>query len=277
MDHATSIFIGTDGFELFCQSWSPDKVPKAAIAIVHGVGEHSDRYTNVIPPLVERGYALASYDQRGHGRSPGKLGHIEGWYDYREDLHLFVQQTREQFRGVPFFLFGHSMGGLVAVDYALHHQEELNGLIISSPALAINGERLLTVVANSLNRVVPSASFNSMLNSAGISRIPEVVKAYVDDPLTHSKVTPRWLSELLQTSKWAHGHASELTLPFLMTHGTADKIVPIDGTKRFFANASSADKELITYQDAYHEPHNDLIHEEAVGNIGDWVEARVKG
>lgn len=277
MNHATSTFVGIDGSELFCQSWLPAQEAKASIAIVHGVGEHSDRYTNLIPYLVERGYALFSYDQRGHGRSPGKLGHIEGWHEYREDLHLFIQQAREQFDGLPFFLFGHSMGGLVALDYALHYQAELSGLIVSSPSLALQGERLLSIVANSLNRIVPRAAFTSTVNAASISRIPETVKAYVDDPLTHAKVTPRWLSQLIQTSRSVHERAPELTLPLLMTHGTADKIVPIDGTQRFFANVRSADKDLITYKDAYHEPHNDLIHEEAARNIGDWVDARING
>ena len=273
MQHATSTFTGSDNIELFCQSWLPDAEPRAAIIIVHGVGEHSDRYANIVPHLVDCGYAVHSYDQRGHGRSPGKRGHIEGWHEYREDLHSFVQTIEQE----KIFLFGHSMGGLVVLDYAIHYPETVRGVMVSSPALAIYGESILDLIVKPLNWLLPRVSLPSAVDSAGLSRIPEVVKAYKDDPLVHARVTPRWLYELMHTSHWVHKNGSRLKMPLMMTHGSADRVVPIEGTKSFFTSTGSMNKALFIYPDAFHEPHNDLIHEDVAHNIGDWVNERLTG
>jgi alpha-beta hydrolase superfamily lysophospholipase len=240
---------------------------------VHGLGEHSGRYGNLIDVLIPQGIGVHSYDQRGHGRSPGTVGHIDSWSEYREDLRCFVEQVRGQ---IPLFLFGHSMGGLVALDYALHYPADLNGLLLSSPALAVDNETMLRFVAATIGRILPNMPIRSGLDVDGLSRNQDVVQRYKDDELVHGKVTPRWLGELLATIDWVHEHAAQLAMPLLMTHGTADRLVPFRGTQRFFDSAASTDKQLIIYPDTYHEPHNDINYPEAVDNIRTWLNKRLE-
>src|SRR5512137_1417329 len=117
MQHIEGSFRGVGGLELYRRCWQPESEPRAAVVLVHGVGEHSGRYMNVVGPLVEDGYAVYSYDQRGHGVSPGPRVHIDRWTEYREDLTTYVSDVAEQVGDVPVVLYGHSMGSLVVLDY----------------------------------------------------------------------------------------------------------------------------------------------------------------
>ncbi len=135
--HHESKFTGNGGMELYYQTWSPETQPRAVLAIVHGFGEHSDRFMNLVTPLIEHGFAVASYDQRGNGRSPGQRGHINRFSEYREDLACFLAEVNKMWPGLPLFLYGHSMGSLIVMDYILRMQpQNITGLITSGTTLA---------------------------------------------------------------------------------------------------------------------------------------------
>ena len=170
-------FRGSGDLELFWQTWLPDTKPRAVVAIVHGFGEHSGRYGNVVNYLVPRGFAVAAYDLRGHGRSQGPRGLILSWDEYRDDTRLFLESVRPDSPGAPVFLYGHSLGGLIALDYVLHMPEGLRGVIASGPVLGPPGvSPFLLMLARVLTVVTPRLSLDSGLDATALSRDPAVVR-----------------------------------------------------------------------------------------------------
>ena len=158
---------------LFRREWRPDASASAAVVLVHGFGEHSGRYENVGPALSARGIAVHAYDQRGHGRSAGRRGHIDAWADYHGDLEDTVGRIRAaDATGTPVFLYGHSMGGLVVLEYALRKPERLAGLIVSAAPLRPGNVAgpLKVAMARVLSRLVPGFSLDLGLEAADLSR-----------------------------------------------------------------------------------------------------------
>ncbi|MDH5218007.1 MAG: lysophospholipase [Gammaproteobacteria bacterium] len=275
MKHKTGSFTGHNSLELFWQSWEPEQDTKATLVLVHGVGEHSGRYENLINHLVDRGFAIYGYDLRGHGRSKGRKGYINSWEDYRQDLHLFVQQFASQTQQL--FLMGHSLGGLIALDYVNKYPQDVQGIIASSPPMSLaTGSRVLRIIATILNILLPKWQFGVPFNPDGLSRIPTVIQAYLDDPLVHNQITARWVIEGFRTIERLTQSAWGIEAPVLLTHGGADSIVPIEGTRSFYEVLDSEDKEFIFYPDSKHEPHNDSNWKEAVENISNWLEKQLK-
>ena len=132
--HEEGRLAGTAGVELYWQGWLPDAEPRALVVIAHGASEHSARYSHVAERLVAAGYAVYALDHRGHGRSEGKRAQLDRLDHVVADLRGFVDLTAQRNPGVPVYLLGHSMGGAIAVAYAMRHQETLAGLVLSAPA-----------------------------------------------------------------------------------------------------------------------------------------------
>jgi alpha-beta hydrolase superfamily lysophospholipase len=192
MQHKESTFTGHDNLELYYQSWHPDTEPKATLIIVHGLGEHSGRYINLVNPLVADNYAVYAFDNRGHGRSPGKQGYVNSFDEYRQDVMVFQKLVMAAEGERPLFIMGHSLGGLITLYTILHDSTGYNGAIISAPALDTGGVSALLMAASKiLSRLKPDFSVATGLDATGISRDPEVVKAYQADPLVHGVGTPR--------------------------------------------------------------------------------------
>ena len=276
MPHQEGRFSGAGSQGLHYQCWEPDARPRAIVAVVHGFGEHGGRYGNVVRHLVPRGYAVYAFDHRGHGRSPGQRGHINAWSEFRGDVREFLNLIRREQSQRPTFLLGHSLGGLIAIEYVLREAPELSGLIVSNPLLA--PARLSLVVraaAAVLAHLAPSVAVKTGLDAAAISRDPAVVQQYRDDALVHSTGTPRLNTEVDAARKWTGEHAADLQVPFMMILGGADRLVPPAGGRRFFERVAGADKELKEYPGAYHEPHNDIIAEQVMTDLTRWLEAHL--
>ncbi len=272
MQHSQSSMYGYRGVKLFTQNWLPDEPPCAGLVIVHGFGEHSDRYMNVVNALVPRGYAIYSFDLRGHGRSEGRRGHVNRWREYEEDVHVMIQQMHEQTPGLPLFLLGHSLGGLIVLTYGLRYPQETKGIISSSPALAPPGiAPVLISVSKLLSRVWPTFSMATGLDASGVSRIPEVVTAYRDDPQVHDIGSARLGTEMARAQHEVLAHAAEWQGPLLLIQGSADRIIPPGVGKAFFEQVTVADKEMHIYADAYHEPHNDLCAAQEMTDLTAWL------
>ena len=272
MRHTEGTFQGYQGLELYTQCWLPGGKSRAALVLAHGFGDHSGRYSRVVEALVPRGYAVYAFDQRGNGRSPGQRGWVKEWKEYREDLRLFLDHVGRQAGELPLFLWGSSVGGLLALEYAMHYPAGLAGVIASGPTLAPVGiSPFLRWLGRVLSNILPRVSVNARLDATGISRDPAVVAAYRNDPLVHNLGTPRLSTEIAAAMERAHANAGELKLPLFMLFGQEDRIAPPHRNREFFDNVSSPDKEIHEYAGGYHEPHNDIHSARVLGDIEHWL------
>ena len=274
VQHSEFNFEGMNGVSLYAQSWLPEVPPRAVIALVHGIGEHSGRYMNVVEHLVANQYGVYGYDHRGHGNSPGQRGHIDSWEEYRIDLLNFLKMIRVQQPGRPIFLMGHSMGALIALDFIiLSEKSELAGEIISGAPIEPVGvaKPFLVALARILSRLYPRFTIDLDLDQDAISRIPSVVMAYKEDPLVHSKVSARWGTESLATLASVKNQARNINIPLLMIHGEADRLNSARGAKKFSDQIQNHDKEFISYPGGYHELHNDLDSEKMLSDLLNWI------
>ncbi|MBN2204017.1 MAG: lysophospholipase [Thermoleophilia bacterium] len=278
MQHAEGRFAGAGGLELYFQSWAPPQPPRAAVAVVHGVGEHGGRYTNLVGPLVDDGYAVYAYDQRGHGRSPGLRVHIDRWAEYRDDLGAFLRMVAAETARVPLVVYGHSMGSLVVLDYLLQSSDGLAGAIISGVALepAGVGSPLLIAVARILSGVRPRRSLKLGIDAAALSRDPQTVAAYRADPLVTSRATMRWGTESLAAVRRIEAGMSRIAVPLLVLHGEADRLNLVSGARALAHALPVGSTTLKVYPDVCHEPHNDLGHEQVAADVVAWL-GRVVG
>jgi alpha-beta hydrolase superfamily lysophospholipase len=269
--------IRTGGLELFYRAWRPAEDRRASVVIAHGLGEHGGRYERLVDALLARGFAVSAMDHRGFGRSPGPRGHVRSWAEYRTDLDSFLRLARQAEPGVPLFLYGHSMGALIALDYALEAPRSLRGLILSGAPLEPVGvaRPWLVFVAKALSRILPRTALRPGVDARALSRDPVVVRAYEEDPLVHGRATARWGVEALAAIERVRGRLPELELPLLVIHGGDDPLNSPDGSRLIADRAGSVDATLLIYEGGRHEPHNDLDWEAAVRDVADWIEARL--
>ncbi len=266
-----STFQGANELELYYQSWHPQDLAKAVLVIAHGHGAHSGIFTRMVEYLVENNYIVYSFDLRGHGRSPGQRGYINSWAEYRADLTAFLKLVSTKEAKLPLFLIGQSMGGTIALDYALRESKQLQGLIIISPALGLGIAPWKLFMGKILSRVWPHFALDAGIDISTASRDPKVVVANTQDPLRHHQGTARLATELLKTIDWVNAHADQIQVPLLMLHGGADRVTLPECSRIFFARSTIADKELKEYPDSYHELHNDLNYQEVLADINDWL------
>ena len=272
--HSTGTFIGKGGIEIFFQQWEVAN-PKAILVIIHGLGEHSGRYGNLIDALQNKGIAIYGLDHRGFGRSGGKRGHVDSFMDYIYDMKIFVNMLKDKHPNKPVIMLGHSMGGVLALKYALTHAEDLDALILSSPGLvpAIKVPAWKKNLAIFLSSKIPSLTMPSGLDATTISRDKEVVKQYLADPLVHDKVTPRFYVEMMNTIDECINRCGEVTLPLLLIHGTADALVLDEASKIVYEKAKSKDKTLKLFEGLYHETMNELEpdRKKVLKFLADWI------
>ncbi len=276
MKHSEGTFTTSDGLELYFQFWKPEADPRAAVAIVHGHGEHCGRYMNVVDCLVPAGYSVHGFDLRGFGRSPGRRSYINSWSEYREDVRAFVHLVSLQTSNRPLFVYGHSLGALIALEYVLRHPEGLAGVILSAPPVGEIGlSPVLFLLSRVLSRVYPQFTLKTGLDTTALSRDSSVVQAYRDDPLVHGLGTARLGTELAVAREYAVGHVDDLSVPLLLIYGTADRICSPEGCRAFYDRVPLADKTRIEYAGGYHESHNDIAYKQVMTDIERWLTAHV--
>jgi len=228
MKHSEFKFKTFDGLQLFGQSWQPDDVQsRAVICLVHGLGEHSGRYNYVADQITQAGYTLLSFDLRGHGQSQGPRGHTPSYEALLNDINFFLNEVDKNFPELPHFLYGHSLGGNLVLNYVLRRQSHLKGVIATDPwlRLAFEPPRVKVILAQITNYIWPSFSQKNGLDTKVLSRDPEVVRTYENDPLVHGNISARMFISIYQSGRWALEHASEFPLPLLLMHRGDDKII----------------------------------------------------
>lgn len=273
MQSSEGTFQGDGNLELYYQSWYPEKQPKAILVIVHGVAEHSNRYQNLVKVLLPENIAIYSYDQRGHGSSPGRRGYLHSWDEYHSDFKRFLEMVHQREPDLPLFAYGHSQGALIILEYLLQDSADLAGIITSGPPLNTDGAAspLLVMAAKILSRVWPTYSFDTPLNPEDLSCDPKVVQAYRDDPTVFKILTARWGTEYLNAQIRARDNAAAITLPILILQGGEDAICDPQASQDLYDRVSSADKTLKIYPSYFHEVHNEPGHVAVIQDINRWI------
>jgi alpha-beta hydrolase superfamily lysophospholipase len=267
----------TDGLEMYAQSWRPEGTPKAVVCLVHGLGEHSSRYANVGKAFAKAGFALVAFDLRGHGKSGGQRGHFPSLDIIMKDIHQLIQQGSEKLPGLPVFLYGHSLGGLLVLNYATYQKQSLSGVIatgagLRSPVLEQKAKIALSKVLGSL---LPTMTIPTGLDANGISRNPEVVRAYKNDPLVHDVATLSAARIGISAVDRAFSHAGEFSTPLLLMHGTADQVTYPHGSQEFAALVPES-VTLKQWDGLYHEIHNEPEQEEVFAFMIDWMNSQLR-
>jgi alpha-beta hydrolase superfamily lysophospholipase len=190
MKHSEFEFKTFDGLSLFGQSWQPEDRPRAVVCLVYGLGEHSGRYTHVADQITQAGYSLIAFDLRGHGQSEGPRGHTPSYEALLNDVNFFLNEVDKNFPELPLFLYGHSLGGNLVLNYVIRRQPKLKGVIATAPwlRLAFEPPSFKIILAQITNYIWPSFSQKNGLDTKVLSRDPEVVHAYENDP-TLTKMT----------------------------------------------------------------------------------------
>jgi alpha-beta hydrolase superfamily lysophospholipase len=255
-------FQGKGGLTLFRQQWLPDGDAQAVILIVHGYGEHSGRYANVVDAFVPRDYAIYALDHRGHGKSEGERVHVDSFDDYVEDLRTFYEYVRSETGELPIYMLGHSMGSFIAISYAAKYQDELQALILSG---------------GGMGRKRSNASASSKMMSdlaATVSKDPDVVQAYRDDPLVfHGSPPESRRAAMASLREEMPAMVRAITLPVLIIAGGASPLGDGEGSKELFETVSSEDKTLHVYDGLMHEIFNEPERDEVFADMATWLEA----
>ena len=264
---------GQGGVRLFARSWLPEGSARDVVVIAHGYAEHGGRYGNVVGRLVPLGYAVHAIDHRGHGRSGGRRALIDRMARVWADLDAFVDAVRGRHGGAKIKLLGHSMGGSIAFGYALRHPEKLTGLILSGPAMGGLVPPLQRLILGALAALAPGLG-TLELPAETISRDPEVVAAYLRDPLvTLGKVPARTAAELVAAASSYPRRAHEMRLPILIQHGGQDIPVPPADNAALYAAIGSSDKTIRIYDGLYHEIYNEPEREAVLDDLVAWLAA----
>jgi alpha-beta hydrolase superfamily lysophospholipase len=275
MHHSTDSFQTIDGLRIHTESWLPVSVPKAGVLIVHGIGEHLGRYQHVATFLVESGYAVYGLDHRTHGRSEGEPRVYVDDFDVPvNDLKQYFDLIRSTAPDTRIFLYGHSMGAIIGTEFVVRYQEVLSGFISSGSPLTFDATvpAIMTIIGKVLDRLVPTMPLVN-LGLEYISSNPEVVAAYMSDPLVHTgRLRVRTAVLANQVSAPLRDRLPELHLPLLILHGGGDKMVPVSGSELLYDKASSTDKTLKIYPELYHEIHNEPQQKTVLSDIVNWLD-----
>lgn len=277
MQHHTEWLHTPDGNEIFMQRWMPEGTPSAYLLIVHGYAEHSGRYAHVARFFKDHGFGVFAYDRRGHGRSSGLRGYIARFELHLKDLTRVLDTVRTAAGRVPVFLFGHSAGGAIVTRYVLTRAPKVQGVLLSGAALKL-GEDIspfLQRIAGLAGALLPKVK-TIKLDSASVSRDPEVVAAYDADPLVyHGATYARYGAELIKTTKAIQRDMEEFRAPVLIMHGGADRLTEPEGSRQLYRRASSKDKSLKMYEGLYHELVNEPEQETVMQDMLNWMQRRL--
>jgi len=275
-----SRFLGHSRLALFYRSWVPPE-PVRAIALVHGFGEHSGRYEHLGAWFAERNTAVHGFDLRGHGRSPGLRGHVDGFTDYLNDLEKFLETVHESSGSLPVTLMGHSLGGLIVSAYAVERSPRVQSVVTSGAALELSSEisRFKISLARLLYKLAPRLRMKAGLDPHAICTDPDVVQRYIDDPLVHGVTTTSHAVAMIDQVGRLRGASARVKLPMLLAHGEADRLCPLSGSVSFYENlpgsldASAEPRaELRTYPDSGHEIFNDFDQETVFADVLGFIE-----
>jgi len=277
MNHIEGGFKGVRNAHIYYQAWLPEGNVRAVLLIVHGLGEHCGRYMNAVNHFVPLGYAVYGLDHIGHGKSEGTREFVERFEDYTNTLTIYYNMVKGWQTDKPIFLLAHSMGGLIALSYLLDHQADFTGAVVSAPLIKVSDSisQATVIMAKILSALTPKVGLLA-LDATGISRDPEVVRAYANDPLVfHGKTPARLAAESLKAMLRVTAEAGRISLPFIVVQGGEDRLVDPAGAQMLYDRASSVDKTIRAYDGLYHEVFNEPERALVLKDVETWLAAHV--
>ena len=276
VDSGDGSFQSGSGANIFYRCWAPAE-PRAVLLLAHGLAEHSGRYGDFASFFADAGIATYALDFPGHGRSDGKRGHIRDFQEYTDTLGALLSLAREAHPDIPFVLFGHSMGGLIAADFLLQHQSEFVAAVLTGAA--IQSPQQPSGIVLFINRVIASVMPRLgvlRMDASGISRDPQVISDYENDPLVYrGKATAGLVNALFSAMKRVVENATSIRLPMLIMHGSVDSLTAVEGSKLLHDSISSEDKKIVIYDGLYHEILNEPERKNVMEDILGWLETRI--
>jgi acylglycerol lipase len=266
----TAAGVTRDGTALLVRHWAPTGPSWASVLIVHGIAEHSGRYEQVGEWLAASGLDVTAYDQRGFGASGGRRAWIDSWSQNHDDLEERLAAARAAAAGRPVFIYGHSLGGLIALGYAVADppRPQPDGYVLSAPATTSTIPVWKLAMSRVLGRFAPGLAIPNDFDGGLLSRDAEVGRRYLADPLNRHKTTARFGQEALREQARVRGALARLVLPTLVLHGEADRLVPPAGSESL---ASLPGVTRLTYPDLRHEVHNEPEGRAVIEEVIAWL------
>jgi alpha-beta hydrolase superfamily lysophospholipase len=266
-----------DGLKLYCQSWITDAQEKGLVILLHGLGEHSGRYAHLGRFLAERGYSVNSFDLRGHGKSEGKRGDTPSCEAYLKDIDKFILSIPD-IPDRPCFIYGHSLGAILAISYVLSRNPPLNGAICTGLALnnALETQKFKLSLVKILGRSIPHLIIPSGLDPNALSRDPEIVSSYINDPLVHDRASLGFALEMIKEIASLWEKANKFPEPLLLMHGEKDQVAYPSSSSEF-ARQVEKNCTLKIWENMFHEIHNEIGKEMVFEYLLEWLNKRTVG
>ncbi|MCV7248695.1 lysophospholipase [Mycobacterium koreense] len=277
ISHTERTFTGVGGVRIVYDTWTPSGTPRAVVILSHGFGEHARRYDHVAQRFGEAGLATYALDHRGHGRSGGRRVYVKDRSEYTGDFATLVGIAAAEHPGLPRVVLGHSMGGAIVFSYGADHPDDYQLMVLSGPAIAAQemGGPVLAAVGKVLGSIAPGLPVQA-LDATAVSRDPDVVAAYLADPLVHHGKVPAGVARaLLVVGENMPRWASALHTPLLVVHGGEDRLVPVSGSHELVARVGCTDVRLEVYPGLYHEVFNEPERDRVLDDVVAWISARL--
>jgi acylglycerol lipase len=281
MRHDEGWLESTDDTGLYWQRYSPEGEARAVLLFVHGLAEHSGRYVHVMEFFAERGFDCWAVDYRCHGKSPGLRVHIDRFDEFLTDIGAARRLVRTENPDPPFFLIGHSQGGLLVLRNTLDQPEGLDGIIVSSPFVGLHPDAAppapLQVVANIVSTFLPKQMFSKVADPSFLSRDPRVAEAYLADPMVSRTVSARWFTEVQKAQADTRARAAGLSVPALVMQSGDDRLVDPATTRAWAADAPAELVDYVEWEGFYHEMFNEPEQVQVFERMMKWLEERLGG
>jgi alpha-beta hydrolase superfamily lysophospholipase len=268
-------FNGVGGVKIATRTWLPDGAPRAVMLLIHGFNSHSGYFAWAAERFAADGLAVYALDHRGRGKSEGERFYVDKFSDWLVDVDTLADTARSETPGVPVYILGHSVGGVIASSYAFEHQDEIAGLISESFAFDVGFPELLQLALEGASYLIPHLPVFSLKNEI-FSRDPKVIEQINSDPLIKNEKQPaETAAEVLKAAARLKENMPKITVPVLIIHGTDDKATRYQGSQYFYEHIGSKDKTLKLYEGGYHDLLNDIDKETVMADILAWVDERV--
>jgi acylglycerol lipase len=271
LNHTSYSISSSDGIKLFIRDYSLQNSNKV-ILIIHGLGEHSGRYLKLIQDFNDKNISVFTIDIRGHGKSEGKRGHSPFYQQLMNDIQCFIEHVTKKIPDQKYFLYGHSFGGNLVINYSFQENKKINGIIATSPLIkpSIAPSRIVLFMGKLFKKIVPNLILSNGININGISRNMQVINDYRNDPLIHNKVSVQLGLDIISSGIYALENSQYITVPMIVFHGKNDGLTSYSASQKLVQN-SGPNIKFIGFDDAYHEIHNEPEKVELLRNIFNWI------
>ena len=262
---------------IFLRSWLSNNDPIYNIIIIHGLGEHSGRYKEFASFFIKKNIGVFSFDLIGHGKSDGLKGHISNIKDFTDSIEEVLIQVRKRFINTPIIIFGHSLGGCLALNYLIERKsKEISLAIISSAWIEteIQIPKYLLIIQKVIHILFPKVRLSNRLDTKDLSKDIKIIDKYKNDPLVHDRISLNLLSEINKTIEKIKNKDYNIEIPVLIIHGKKDKIISYKGSE--LISKKIKDSKLKLYDNVYHEPHNDNERKEILEYYYDFIKNHKK-